>query len=209
MRRQPIGLPPGKSDTAWRGAFSPPWGTGAAANRTKLADRNWRPDTASLRAARQMFRTVAAVARKRQRKSSDHKHPPRHAANIQNRDGSILPFCCWPPCLVDFLSLKLLPTAGMWGQSSTRRWPKSGRDPKPKIIRRSDQAKGLSFCPSAGSSNERSHCLVAAVASSRILKTSTAALAFLYLPSIRLMLRKLCNPSQTFETDSKRTRRHS
>jgi hypothetical protein len=65
-----------------------------------------------------------------------------------------------------------------------------------EIVKRSDQVSGFVSCPNAGSSSAPLRGSTAAAACPKIGSASTErALAFLRLASIRLMLRKLCNPA--------------
>jgi hypothetical protein len=65
-----------------------------------------------------------------------------------------------------------------------------------EIVKRSDQVSGFVSCPNAGSSSAPLRGSTAAAACPKIGSASTERpLAFLRLASIRLMLRKLCNPA--------------
>ena len=121
-------------------------------------------------------------------------HALVHAADIQDRDGGGLVmatlFGMFP-----FL-LKLYADGGYQGPEFQRALKKSLARVNLEIVKRSDQAKASSSCRNAGSWSEPSPGSAAVADSPRTWENLTRnALAFLRLASIRLMLRKLCNPA--------------
>jgi len=83
----------------------------------------------------------------------------------------------------------------MRAQSSASLWPASCRISKPEIVKRSDQIKGFVALPKRWIAERTIAWLNRC---RRLAKDwenlNRNALAFLKLASIRLMLRKLCNP---------------
>jgi Transposase DDE domain len=122
-------------------------------------------------------------------------HAIVHPAGIQDRDGGILLlttlFGMYP-----FLQT-LFANAGYKGQKFHNTLKTILPHLQTQIVKRSDQAKGLSCCPSTLAWLNRCR---------RLAKDwenlNRVALAFLRLASIRLMLRKLCTPAWCFRTDS-------
>ena len=103
---------------------------------------------------------------------------------------------CSPHCSANFLfSRNCSPTAPMQDQFSIQRSPKSRPTSKPKSSNAPIVPKGSCHYPSVGSSNVRSlgwNCCRRPAKDWE--NRNRNALAFLKLASIRLMLRKLCNP---------------
>ena len=123
-------------------------------------------------------------------------HAIVHPADIQDRDGGVLVlstlFGMYP-----FLQ-ELFADGGYQGPKSCKRlWQKCLPHLKIEIVKRSDHAKGFEVLPKTlDRRTYHSHGSTAADDWPRIGKTShRKRLAFLRLASIRLMLRKLCNPS--------------
>ena len=121
-------------------------------------------------------------------------HAIVHGADIQDRDGGILLlatlFGRYP-----FLK-KLFADGGLSGTGLPQGASKSPAPPQTEIVKRSDQAKGFVVLPAVGLSSAR---LLGSTAADRLAEDwenlNRKALAFLRLASIRLMLRKLCNPA--------------
>ena len=116
------------------------------------------------------------------------------SADIQDRDGGIMLlatlFGQFP-----FLA-KLFADSAYKGRCSTTALAKIMPCLETEIVKRLRSGKGLRRCPSVGSSNAPSVGSTAVAASPRTGKISTATPSHsLQLASIRLMLRKLCNPS--------------
>ena len=121
-------------------------------------------------------------------------HAIVHAADIQDRDGGELVMATLFG-LYPFL-LRLYADGGYQGPLFRRAVAKIMARVNVEIVKRSDHAKGFVPLPKRGSSNERSHGSGGAGVSPKIGKNlNRKALAFLRLASIRLMLRKLCNPA--------------
>ena len=121
-------------------------------------------------------------------------HAIVHSADIQDRDGGALLmaslFGAFP-----FL-VKLYADGGYQGPEFQRAMKRILARVDLEIVKRLGTPKASSFCPSAGSSNAPSPGLAAAANSPRDWEClNRKALAFLRLASIRLMLRKLCNPA--------------
>ena len=121
-------------------------------------------------------------------------HAVVHAADIQDRDGGALVmatlFGMFP-----FL-LKLYADGGYQGPEFRRALKKSLARVNIEIVKRSDQAKGFVVLPKRWIV-ERTFAWLGRCR--RLAKDwenlKRNALAFLRLASIRLMLRKLCNPA--------------
>jgi transposase len=117
-----------------------------------------------------------------------------HSADIQDRDGGILLlatlFGMYP-----FLQT-LFADAGYQGRKFQRALAKILPHLKPQIVKRSDQTKGFAVLPKRWIVERTIAWLNRC---RRLAKDweclNRKALAFLRLASIRLMLRKLCNPS--------------
>jgi transposase len=121
-------------------------------------------------------------------------HAIVHPADIQDRDGGILLlatlFGMYP-----FLK-KLFADGGYQGPEFRNAWAKNLPHLETEIVKCSDQAKGFVVLPKRRIV-ERT---IAWLNRCRRLAKDWAnlnhkALAFLHLASIRLMLRKLCNPA--------------
>jgi hypothetical protein len=105
-------------------------------------------------------------------------HAVVHAADIQDRDGGALAMAT-PLGMFPFL-LKLYADGGYQGPEFRRALKKILARVNIEIVKRSDQAKGcVGQCRRLAKDWEN---------------LNRKALAFLRLASIRLMLRKLCNP---------------
>ena len=121
-------------------------------------------------------------------------HALVHAADIQDRDGGVLVmatlFGAFP-----FL-LKLFADGGYQGPEFQKAVNKVIADVNVEIVKRSDQARGFVLLPRRWVV-ERTFAWLGRCR--RLAKDweclSRKALAFLRLASIRLMLRKLCNPA--------------
>lgn len=121
-------------------------------------------------------------------------HALVHPADIQDRDGGVLVmatlFGAFP-----FL-LKLYADGGYQGTEFRRAVDRVIADVNVEIVKRSDQAKGFVLLPRRWVV-ERTFAWLGRCR--RLAKDweclSRKALAFLRLASIRLMLRKLCNPA--------------
>jgi transposase len=121
-------------------------------------------------------------------------HALVHPANIQDRDGGVLVmatlFGAFP-----FL-LKLYADGGYQGPEFRTAIDKVIADVNVEIVKRSDQAQGFVVLPKRWIV-ERTFAWLGRCR--RLAKDweclSRKALAFLRLASIRLMLRKLCNPA--------------
>ena len=128
-------------------------------------------------------------------------HAVVHAADIQDRDGGALVmatmFGMYP-----FL-LKLYADDGYQGPVFRRAVTKIMTQVNVEIVRRSDRAKGFVVLPKRWVV-ERTFAWLGRCR--RLAKDwenlNRKALAFLRLASIRLMLRKLCNPVWSLRTDS-------
>lgn len=116
-------------------------------------------------------------------------HAIVHAANVQDRDGGVwlmaVLFARYP-----FL-VKLYADGGYQGPQFRRAIKKILRRVNLEIVKRSDQAKGFVVLPKR---------TIAWLNRCRRLakdweNLNCKALAFLRLASIRLMLRRLCNPA--------------
>ena len=129
-------------------------------------------------------------------------HAIVHSADIQDRDGGALViatmFGMYP-----FL-LKLYADGGYQGPVFRRAVTKIMTQVNVEIIKRSDRAKGFVVLPKRWVV-ERTFAWLGRCR--RLAKDwenlNRKALAFLRLASIRLMLRKLCNPVWSLRTDSK------
>jgi transposase len=121
-------------------------------------------------------------------------HALVHAANIQDRDGGVVVmttlFGLYP-----FL-LKLYADGGYQGQAFQQGVKKAIARVNVEIVKRSDQAKGFVVLPKRWIV-ERTFAWLGRCR--RLAKDweclNAKALAFLKLASIRLMIRRLCNPS--------------
>jgi transposase len=121
-------------------------------------------------------------------------HAIVHAADVQDRDGGIwlltTLFGLYP-----FL-MKLYADAGYQGPKFQRALKKVLRRVKLEIVKRSDRAKGFVILPKRWIV-ERTFAWLGRCR--RLAKDwenlNCKALAFLRLASIRLMLRRLCNPT--------------
>src|ERR1035437_8283141 len=130
-------------------------------------------------------------------------HAVVHAADIQDRDGGVLimatMFGMYP-----FL-LKLYADGGYQRPVFRRAVTKIMTQVNVDIVRRSDRAKGFVVLPKRWVA-ERTFAWLGRCR--RLAKDwenlNRKALAFLRLASIRLMLRKLCNPVWSLRTDSER-----
>src|SRR3954466_11710442 len=128
-------------------------------------------------------------------------HAIVHAGDVQDRDGGIwlltTLFGLYP-----FL-MKLYADAGYQGPKFQRALKKVLRRVKLEIVKRSDQAKGFVVLPKRWIV-ERTFAWLGRCR--RLAKDwenlNCKALAFLRLASIRLMLRRLCNPAEPSPTDS-------
>jgi transposase len=127
-------------------------------------------------------------------------HAIVHAANVQDRDGGVwllaTLFARYP-----FL-MKLYADAGYQGPQFQRALKKVLKRVGLEIVKRSDQAKGFVVLPKRwilGSSPRTERTFAWLGRCRRLAKDwenlNCKALAFLRLASIRLMLRKLCNPA--------------
>ena len=121
-------------------------------------------------------------------------HAIVHAADIQDRDGGVFVmatmFGMYP-----FL-MKLYADGGYQGPLFRRAVAKIMARVNVEIVKRSDHAKGFVVLPKRWVV-ERTFAWLRAVQASRQRweNLNRKALAFLRLASIRLMLRKLCNPA--------------
>lgn len=117
-----------------------------------------------------------------------------HPADIQDRDGGLLVLSSLFG-LFPFLK-KLFADGGYQGQKFQKTLAKILPTLKPEIIKRSDRAKGFQILPRRWVV-ERTFAWLNRCR--RLAKDwenlSSHALAFLHLASIRIMLRKLQNPS--------------
>jgi transposase len=121
-------------------------------------------------------------------------HAIVHAADIQERDGGALLLCTLFG-MFPFL-LKLYADGGYQGPEFQQAVARILRRVNVQIVKRSNQAKDSSSCPNAGSSNAPSPWLNRCRGLAKDWENlNRKALAFLRLASIRLMLRKLCNPA--------------
>jgi transposase len=121
-------------------------------------------------------------------------HALVHAADIQDRDGGALVmatlFGMFP-----FL-LKLYADGGYQGPEFQRSLKKSLARVNLEIVKRSDQAKGFVVLPKRWIVERTFAWLGRCRRLAKDWENLTRnALAFLRLASIRLMLRKLCNPA--------------
>ena len=121
-------------------------------------------------------------------------HAIVHPADVQDRDGGILLLATLYG-MYPFLK-KLLADAGYRGPKFNKALAKILPHLETEIVRRSDQVKGFAVLPKRWIV-ERS---IAWLNRSRRLakdweNLNRKGLAFLHLASIRLMLRKLCNPA--------------
>ena len=121
-------------------------------------------------------------------------HAIVHAADIQDRDGGVLVMATLFG-LFPFL-LKLYADGGYQGPEFRRALNRIVARVNVEIVKRSDQAKGFVVLPKRWIV-ERSFAWLGRCR--RLAKDwenlNRKALAFLRLASIRLMLRKLCNPA--------------
>ena len=121
-------------------------------------------------------------------------HAIVHGADIQDRDGGVLVMATLFG-LYPFL-LKLYADGGYQGQQFNTALKKVVKGVNVEIVKRSDQAKGFVVLPKRWVV-ERTFAWLGRCR--RLAKDweclSRMALAFLKLASVRLMLRKLCNPA--------------
>jgi transposase len=121
-------------------------------------------------------------------------HAVVHAADIQDRDGGALVMATLFE-MFPFL-LKLYADGGYQGPEFRRALRKALAHVNIEIVKRSDQAKGFVVLPKRWIV-ERTFAWLGRCR--RLAKDwenlNRKALAFLRLASIRLMLRKLCNPA--------------
>lgn len=117
-----------------------------------------------------------------------------HAADVQDRDGGVVLMASLFG-LYPFL-LKLFADGGYQGEQFQRGLRQVFAKLKLEIVKRSDQAKGFAVLPKRWIV-ERTFAWLNRCR--RLAKDwenlNRSALAFLHLASIRLMLRKLCNPT--------------
>ena len=104
--------------------------------------------------------------------------------------------CCWPRCLVSFHFFRsCLPTAPIKVRFLPMDLPKSLPYLKTEIVKRSDRASGFVPLPKRWIVERTIAWLNRC---RRLAKDwenlNSSGLAFLKIASIRLMLRKLCNP---------------
>jgi transposase len=121
-------------------------------------------------------------------------HALVHAADIQDRDGGVVVMATLFG-LYPFL-LKLYADGGYQGEQFQKGLRKAVAQVNVEIVKRSDQANGFVVLPKRWIV-ERTFAWLGRCR--RLAKDweclNTKALAFLKLPSIRLMIRKLYNPS--------------
>jgi transposase len=121
-------------------------------------------------------------------------HAIVHAANIQDRDGGELLMATLFG-LYPFL-IKLYADGGYQGPEFRRALAKILKSVNIEIVKRSDQAKGFVVLPKRWIVERTFAWLGRCRRLARDWENfNTRALAFLRLASIRLMLRKLCNPA--------------
>ncbi len=121
-------------------------------------------------------------------------HAIVHAADIQDRDGGKLLMATLFG-LYPFL-LKLYADGGYQGPAFRRAVAKILRSVNVEIVKRSDQAKGFVVLPKRWIVERTFAWLGRCRRLARDWENlNRKALAFLRLASIRLMLRKLCNPA--------------
>ena len=121
-------------------------------------------------------------------------HAIVHAANIQDRDGGELLMATLFG-LYPFL-IKLYADGGYQGPEFRRALSKILKSVNVEIVKRSDQAKGFVVLPKRWIVERTFAWLRRCRRLARDWENfNTKALAFLRLASIRLMLRKLCNPA--------------
>jgi transposase len=121
-------------------------------------------------------------------------HAIVHAANIQDRDGGELLMATLFG-LYPFL-IKLYADGGYQGPEFRRALSKILKSVNVEIVKRSDQAKGFVVLPKRWIVERTFAWLGRCRRLARDWENfNTRALAFLRLASIRLMLRKLCNPT--------------
>lgn len=121
-------------------------------------------------------------------------HAIVHAADIQDRDGGDLLMATLFG-LYPFL-LKLYADGGYQGPEFRRAVAKILKDVNIEIVKRSDQAKGFVVLPKRWIVERTFAWLGRCRRLARDWENlNRKALAFLRLASIRLMLRKLCNPA--------------
>ena len=121
-------------------------------------------------------------------------HAIVHAANIQDRDGGELLMATLFG-LYPFL-IKLYADGGYQGPEFRRALSKILKSVNVEIVKRSDQAKGFVVLPKRWIVERTFAWLGRCRRLARDWENfNTKALAFLRLASIRLMLRKLCNPA--------------
>jgi transposase len=121
-------------------------------------------------------------------------HALVHAADIQDRDGGELVMATLFG-LYPFL-MKLYADGGYQGPVFRRALSKILKSVNVEIVKRSDQAKGFVVLPKRWIVERTFAWLGRCRRLARDWENfNTKALAFLRLASIRLMLRKLCNPA--------------
>ena len=146
--------------------------------------------TASMRQADQ-GQEAACSGRYARLAAARHRHRRRRSGSRRRSSR------CWRPCSVCFpFSGNCSPTAPIRARSFTAPWPASCPDLETEIVKRSDRVKGFVVQP-------RRWVVERTIAwlnrCRRLAKDwenlNRNALAFIKLASIRLMLRKLCNPT--------------
>ncbi len=121
-------------------------------------------------------------------------HAIVHAADIQDRDGGALLMASLFG-LYPFL-MKLYADGGYQGPEFKRAVNKILRRVNVEIVKRSDQAKGFAILPKRWIVERTFAWLCRCRRLAKDFENlNRKALAFLRLASIRLMLRKLCNPT--------------
>jgi transposase len=121
-------------------------------------------------------------------------HAIVHAADIQDRDGGALLMASLFG-LYPFL-MKLYADGGYQGPEFKRAVNKILRPVNVEIVKRSDQAKGFAILPKRWIVERTFAWLCRCRRLAKDFENlNRKALAFLRLASIRLMLRKLCNPT--------------
>jgi transposase len=121
-------------------------------------------------------------------------HAVVHAADIQDRDGGVLVMATLFG-LYPFLN-KLYADAGYQGQKFRQALAKALPQLSVEIVKRSDAAKGFTVLPKRWVVERTLAWLNRCRRLSKDFENlNRSALTFLNLASIRLMLRKLCNPA--------------
>ena len=116
-----------------------------------------------------------------------------HAADIQDRDGGVLLMSCLFG-LYPFL-LRLFADAGYQGAQFQDGLRKVLAQVRVEVVKRSDQVKGFAVLPKRWIVERTIAWLSRCRRLSKDWENlNDSALAFIRLASIRLMLRKLCNP---------------